>query len=92
MPGKQRQRNISVTTAEYAMLSQAKQGFEGLTRTRLSWGAWLIALSLGSLAARRLAGFKLYCETCGGEVRISLHEVLEPEEDSLARLSPSRQG
>lgn len=68
MPGGGKQKSISVTPAEYQILSLAKANFERVTGLRVSWAAFLIAISTGALAATAITGLKLKCPSCESQM------------------------
>lgn len=39
--------------------------YEGITRTNMTWSAFLYTLASGALAASSLAGLQLTCPLCG---------------------------
>ncbi len=46
-------------------LHEAKLHYEGITKTKMTWSAWLYALACGALAVSALAGLKIRCPNCG---------------------------
>ncbi len=63
---------IWVTNEEYALLAEGKQLFTGFTKSKLSWGAYLSALSIGGLAMKAAVGITMRCPDCRHEVEIKL--------------------
>lgn len=59
------QKSIGITATEYKVLAHAKETFEALTNCKISWGAYLIALSSGALATYAIHGMELSCPNCG---------------------------
>ena len=66
-------RTIWVSDQEYVFISQAKDIFKEVTGAKLSWGAYLVLLSMGGLAGKCLDGVKLLCPDCGGETDMTLY-------------------
>lgn len=65
-------KTIWVTTEEYALIAESKELFTGFTKTKISWGAYICALSLGALAAKASIGIAISCPGCGHEVEINM--------------------
>jgi hypothetical protein len=65
-------KTIWVTETEYAMISESRELFRMFTGVKMSWGAYLTALSLGALAAKSLSGILMRCSQCGSEVEMRL--------------------
>lgn len=63
---------IWVTKAEKAFLAEAKLLFAGFTKSKMSWGAYLCALSIGGLAMKATIGITMRCPDCGHEVEVKL--------------------
>lgn len=83
MPGKGKQKSLSITEAEHKVLSNAKATFEALTNCQISWGAYLVALSSGALATFAVKGLELSCPQCGERAIIRyLTPTAESGEDS----------
>jgi hypothetical protein len=77
------QKGIFVTDAEYLVLQQAKKNFDVLTGAKFSWGAYLVALSIGSLGTYAVKGYSLRCPNCEASMEIRLVKpTLEPNEAS----------
>ena len=77
------QKGIFVTDAEYLVLQQAKKNFDTLTGAKFSWGAYLVALSIGSLGTYAIRGYSLRCPNCEESMEIKLVKPsLEPDADS----------
>jgi hypothetical protein len=87
------QKGIFVTDAEYLVLQQAKKNFDTLTGAKFSWGAYLVALSIGSLGTYAIKGYSLRCPNCEEAMEIKLVKPsLEPGEDPAEpSLSSSRE-
>lgn len=61
-------------------LTEAKIHFEGITRSKITWSAFLWALASGALSMSALAGLKIHCPTCGDsgmELYFKSFEVIE---------------
>jgi len=63
---------IWVTTEEYALLAEGRDLFTGFTKSKISWGAYLCALSIGALAAKAAIGITMRCPDCKHEVEMKL--------------------
>ena len=63
---------ISVTKEEMAFLKEAKDLFSGFTKAKISWGAYLCALSMGGLAMKTTIGILSRCPDCGHEVELRM--------------------
>lgn len=63
---------IWVTREEKAFLAEAKTLFSGFTKSKISWGAYLCALSIGGLAMKATIGITMRCPDCGHEVEVKL--------------------
>lgn len=64
-------------------LQEAKLHFEGITKTKMTWSAYLYALSCGALAVSSLAGLKLRCPVCGDfGVQLYYSQFVEEEAKS----------
>jgi len=66
------QKGIFVTDAEYLVITQAKKNFDALTGAKFSWGAYLVALSIGSLGTYAVRGYSLRCPNCEEAMEIKL--------------------
>ncbi len=73
-------KTIWVTDSEYALLAEGKELFSGFTGVKISWGAYLSALSIGALAAKAITGVLIRCPNCGGEVEM---KMVKPRLESL---------
>jgi hypothetical protein len=83
---KNRGTTIWVSNPEYALLAEGKELFSRFTGVKISWGAYLSALSIGALAAKAITGVLIRCPSCGGEVEMKLVKPrIEP-------LSPDQSG
>ena len=67
-------KTIWLTPHEHALLNEGRELFRLFTGARMSWGAYLCALSLGALAAKALTGLLIRCPNCGHEVEMTLHK------------------
>ncbi|KKL54352.1 hypothetical protein LCGC14_2266280 [marine sediment metagenome] len=65
-------KTLWVTEAEYSLINESKELFRAFTGVKMSWGAYLTALSLGALAAKSLEGLLIRCPDCGGQVEMVL--------------------
>ena len=65
-------RSIWITDAEYVLMNESRELFRVFTGVKMSWGAYLTALSLGALAAKSLSGLLMRCPNCDGEVSMIL--------------------
>ena len=66
------QKGIFVTETEYALIAESKELFQMMTKVKMSWGAYIAALSFGALAAKVLSGVLIRCPDCGHEVEMPL--------------------
>jgi len=77
------QKGIFITDPEFLVLNQAKKNFEVLTGAKFSWGAYLVALAIGSLGTYAIRGYSLRCPNCEEAMEIKLVKPsLEPGGDS----------
>lgn len=67
-------KTIWVTEHEHALISESKELFQQFTGTKVSWGAYLTALSLGAIAAKALEGLLIRCPSCGSQVEMLLEK------------------
>jgi len=74
MGSKNKGKTIWVTEKEYALISESRELFRMFTGVKMSWGAYLTALSLGALAAKSLEGFLVRCSNCGEQVEMILEK------------------
>lgn len=74
MGAKKKGRSIWVSEREYAMINESKELFYMFTGVKMSWGAYLTALSLGALAAKSLEGFLIRCPNCQEQVEMVLEK------------------
>jgi len=65
-------KTIWVSDAEHTLINESRELFRVFTGVKMSWGAYLTALSLGALAAKSLSGLLMRCPNCGGEVEMVL--------------------
>lgn len=65
-------KTIWVTSTEFTLLCEGKELFQAITGVKLSWGAYLTALSFGALAAKTLSGLLIRCPECGSEVEMMM--------------------
>ena len=68
-------KTIWVTEAEWALLTEGKEMFRQVTGVKLSWGAYLCALSLGAVSARSIAGILMRCPNCGHDVELVMRKM-----------------
>ncbi|MBA7702763.1 hypothetical protein ES703_111537 [subsurface metagenome] len=87
-----KQKNISLSPSSYHYLSIAKAHLEQVTHLSMSWGAFLVAISSGALAAQAISGLKLSCPNCEHEMRMTITQlrVVEDEDSEEPSLSSSR--
>ena len=90
------QKGIFITDAEFLVLNQAKKNFEVLTGAKFSWGAYLVALAIGSLGTFAVRGYSLRCPNCEEAMEIKLvmptiepNEVSEEPSPSSSREQPA---
>lgn len=72
MATKNKGKTIWVTQEEYALLAEGRDLFTGFTKAKISWGAYLCALSIGALAAKAAIGITMRCPECQHEVVIKV--------------------
>lgn len=65
-------KTIWVSGPEYFLLSQGKDLLEVATGLKFTWGAYLTALSFGSLAAQSLSGVLAECPECGHKLQVKM--------------------
>lgn len=63
-------KTIWVTSTEFTLLCEGKELFSAITGVKISWGAYLTALSFGALAAKTLSGLLIRCPECNSEVEM----------------------
>lgn len=63
---------IWLTRREYALIAEGRDLWVGFTGSKISWGAYLCALSIGALAAKSLTGITIRCPDCGCETVMTL--------------------
>lgn len=68
------QKTIALTNTEYALLNESRELFYMFTGCKMSWGAYVTALSLGALAAKALEGFLIRCPQCGAQTEMILEK------------------
>jgi hypothetical protein len=69
---KSKGKTIWLSDPEYAMFQESKELFRMMTGVKMSNGAYIVALSLGGLAAKSVAGVMMRCSKCGQEVEIRI--------------------
>ena len=74
MGGKKKGKSIWLTEQEYVLINESKELFRMFTGVKMSWGAYLTALSLGALAAKSLEGFLIRCPSCQAQVEMVLEK------------------
>jgi hypothetical protein len=67
-------KTIWLSDREYSLISESRELFRMFTGVKMSWGAYLTALSLGALAAKSLEGFLIRCPDCGSQVEMILEK------------------
>jgi hypothetical protein len=65
-------KTIWLTNEEFALLAQGKELFTSFTKAKISWGAYLCALSIGALAAKVITGVLIRCPECEHEVEMRM--------------------
>jgi hypothetical protein len=70
--GTKKGRTIWVSDTEFAMINESKELFKMMTGVKISWGAYLTALSMGAITAKALSGLLIRCPGCGREVEMLL--------------------
>lgn len=63
---------IWLSGPEYLLLRQGKDLLEAATNAKLSWGAYLCAISFGALASQALTGVLAECPNCGYELKVKM--------------------
>ncbi len=58
------QKTIALTQFEWDAASKAKAYYEEIIGRRISWGAFIMALSFGALAVKGLAELNFICPNC----------------------------
>lgn len=69
---RRRQKTISLDEEAFYYLSQARANLEKITRVKMSWEAFLLATSTGSLAISAIAGVHFRCPVCEHEMGLSV--------------------
>lgn len=83
------QKTIALTNSEYALLAESRELFRLLTGVKMSWGAYVCALSFGALAAKTMTGLLIRCPECGSEVNmIMTNPKIKPARKSSPRQHP----
>lgn len=72
MTGKTAGKTIWVTDKEFALLAEGRELFTRFTGAKISWGAYLCALSIGALAAKVITGIAIRCPECEHEVEMKM--------------------
>ncbi len=67
---------IWLTREEYALINESRELFRMFTGVKMSWGAFLVALSMGAIAAKAVSGLLIRCPQCGSEVEM---RVVKPK-------------
>lgn len=76
-----KQKRIALHSDVFEALREAKLHFEGITKTRMTWSAFLYALASGALALSSLAGLRMRCPLCGDFGMQMYYSSFEVEED-----------
>lgn len=66
-------------------LREAKIHYEGITKTKMTWSAYLYALACGALAVSSLIGLKIRCPTCGDSGMQLFYSTYEAPEEEAAK-------
>lgn len=69
---KKYQKSIGLTNMEFALLAEGRDLFTRFTGAKMSWGAYLCALSIGALAAKVITGIQIRCPNCEHEVEMKM--------------------
>ena len=85
MPRRGQPKTISLDEEAFHYLSHAKANFEKITRLKVSWNAFLVAISSGALAAQAISGLKLSCPNCGHEMRMTITQFKVTEDKEANR-------
>jgi hypothetical protein len=88
MEKRKNRKTIAVTDQEFALLSESRELFTRFTKAKISWGAYLCALSLGGIAAKSLNGIVSRCPDCGHGVVMTLENPMGQHLKSLPREDP----
>lgn len=84
-------KTIWLTEKEFALVAEGRDLFTRFTGVRISWGAYLCALSIGALAAKSLNGLLMRCPDCGSEVEMRMvNPQVEPLDPTPELESPAR--
>lgn len=59
-----KQTTVALTLAERRIVEKAKNHYEDMFGHRISWGLFLVTLSLGVLSARDIVDFAIACPYC----------------------------
>lgn len=81
MPRRGKPKTISLDEEAYYYLTKAKENFEKITHLKISWNAFLVAISSGALAAQAISGLKLSCPDCGHEMRMTITQFKVVEDE-----------
>ena len=65
-------KTIWVTEKEYALMAEGRDHFTRFTGAKISWGAYLCALSIGALAAKVITGIAIRCPECEHQVEMKM--------------------
>jgi hypothetical protein len=90
---RRKQKTISLDEEAFHYLSQARANLEKITRVKMSWEAFFLATSTGSLAIAAIAGAHIRCPVCEHEMGLSVRgiDVVDKDErrnrhlDSICR-------
>lgn len=60
-----KEKPIYVHNDVFQALKEAKIHYEGITKTKMTWSAFLYALAAGALAISAFANLRMRCPICG---------------------------
>lgn len=65
-------RTIWLTRDEYAMLDECRHLVMGFTKSKMSWGVFLLSLAIGGVSIKAINGVLIRCPECEHEVEMKL--------------------
>ncbi len=73
--GKTYRKSIGLTEEEFIIINESREFFTRFTGIKkMSYGAYLSILALGSTAMGALSGVTIRCTYCGHETEMTLHK------------------
>lgn len=89
-------KTIWVTEKEFIFLEESRELLRVFTGSKMSWGTYLVILSMGGIAAKCLEGVKVRCPDCGNETDMTLYapeikykrKKLKPQSSDLRSRTP----